>query len=144
MKVNKTSLKKMVGRKLAARVLKTWIEDFVDEDTGEVVSIERNEVVIDRETVIEPEHVDIILESGVQNILVHKEEPNQSDYSIIYNTLQKDRVTRKKKLYSTSIASCVMQTLLMMPVHARLSITFSSLKRDMIWEMLVVIESIRN
>ena len=89
-KVNKTNLKKMVGRKLAARVLKTWIEDFVDEDTGEVVSIERNEVVIDRETVIEPEHVDIILESGVQNILVHKEEPNQSDYSIIYNTLQKD------------------------------------------------------
>ena len=65
-KVNKTNLKKMVGRKLAARVLKTWIEDFVDEDTGEVVSIERNEVVIDRETVIEPEHVDIILESGAE------------------------------------------------------------------------------
>ena len=85
-KVNKTNLKRVLGRKLAARVLKTWIEDFVDEDTGEVVSIERNEVVIDRETVIEPEHVDIILESGVQNILVHKEEPNQSDYSIIYNT----------------------------------------------------------
>ncbi|MGG6546575.1 UNVERIFIED_CONTAM: hypothetical protein NY100_14300, partial [Prevotella sp. 15_C9] len=71
-KVNKTNLKRVLGRKLAARVLKTWIEDFVDEDTGEVVSIERNEVVIDRETVIEPEHVDIILESGVQNILVHK------------------------------------------------------------------------
>ncbi len=96
MKVNKTNLKKMVGRKLAARVLKTWIEDFVDEDTGEVVSIERNEVVIDRETVIEPEHVDIILESGVQNILVHKEEPNQSDYSIIYNTLQKDPSNSKR------------------------------------------------
>ncbi|WP_300694376.1 DNA-directed RNA polymerase subunit beta [uncultured Bacteroides sp.] len=96
-KVNKTSLKKMVGRKLAARVLKTWIEDFVDEDTGEVVSIERNEVVIDRETVIEPEHVDIILESGVQNILVHKEEPNQSDYSIIYNTLQKDPSNSEKE-----------------------------------------------
>ena len=95
-KVNKTNLKKMVGRKLAARVLKTWIEDFVDEDTGEVVSIERNEVVIDRETVIEPEHVDIILESGVQNILVHKEEPNQSDYSIIYNTLQKDPSNSEK------------------------------------------------
>ena len=96
-KVNKTNLKKMVGRKLAARVLKTWIEDFVDEDTGEVVSIERNEVVIDRETVIEPEHVDIILESGVQNILVHKEEPNQSDYSIIYNTLQKDPSNSEKE-----------------------------------------------
>ena len=61
MKVNKTNLKKIVGRKLAARVLKTWIEDFVDEDTGEVVSIERNEVVIDRETIIEPEHIDIII-----------------------------------------------------------------------------------
>ena len=96
-KVNKTNLKKMVGRKLAARVLKTWIEDFVDEDTGEVVSIERNEVVIDRETIIEPEHVDIILESGVQNILVHKEEPNQSDYSIIYNTLQKDPSNSEKE-----------------------------------------------
>ena len=96
-KVNKTNLKKIVGRKLAARVLKTWIEDFVDEDTGEVVSIERNEVVIDRETVIEPEHIDVILESGVQNILVHKEEPNQSDYSIIYNTLQKDPSNSEKE-----------------------------------------------
>ena len=96
-KVNKTNLKRVLGRKLAARVLKTWIEDFVDEDTGEVVSIERNEVVIDRETVIEPEHVDIILESGVQNILVHKEEPNQSDYSIIYNTLQKDPSNSEKE-----------------------------------------------
>ena len=96
-KVNKANLKKIVGRKLAARVLKTWIEDFVDEDTGEVVSIERNEVVIDRETVIEPEHIDIILESGIQNILVHKEEPNQSDYSIIYNTLQKDPSNSEKE-----------------------------------------------
>ena len=78
-------------------MLKTWIEDFLDEDTGEVVSIERNEVVIDRETVIEPEHVDIILESGVQNILVHKEETNQSDYSIIYNTLQKDPSNSEKE-----------------------------------------------
>ena len=69
-KVNKTNLKKVVGRKLAARVLKTWIEDFVDEDTGEVVSIERNEVIIDRETVIEPEHIDEIIDSGVQNILI--------------------------------------------------------------------------
>ena len=96
-KVNKANLKKIIGRKLAARVLKTWIEDFVDEDTGEVVSIERNEVVIDRETVIEPEHIDIILESGVQNILVHKDEPNQSDYSIIYNTLQKDPSNSEKE-----------------------------------------------
>ena len=97
MKVNKTNLKKLVGRKLAARVLKTWIEDFVDEDTGEVVSIERNEVVIDRETVVEPGHLDAIIESGVQNILVHKEEPGQSDYSIIYNTLQKDPSNSEKE-----------------------------------------------
>ena len=86
-KVNKANLKKIVGRKLAARVLKTWTEDFVDEDTGEVVSIERNEVVIDRETVIEPEHIDVILESGVQNILVHREDVNLSDYSIIFLSL---------------------------------------------------------
>ena len=96
-KVNKKNLEKIKGRKLAARVLKSWIEDFVDEDTGEVVSIERNEVVIDRETVIEDKHVEIILDSGVQNILVHKEEANQSDFSIIYNTLQKDPSNSEKE-----------------------------------------------
>ncbi|GHU79426.1 DNA-directed RNA polymerase subunit beta [Bacteroidia bacterium] len=89
-KVNTTNLKKSIGRKLAARVLKTWVEDFVDEDTGEVVSIERNEVLIDRETVIGPQHIDEILESGVQTILLHREDQNLSDYAIIYNTLQKD------------------------------------------------------
>ena len=96
-KVNKTNLKKVVGRKLAARVLKSWIEDFVDEDTGEVVSIERNEVIIDRETIIEQEHVDLILESGVSNILLHKEDAHQSDFSIIYNTLQKDPSNSEKE-----------------------------------------------
>ena len=95
-KVNKTNLKKAVGRRLAARVLKTWVEDFVDEDTGEVVSIERNEVIIDRETVLEEEHIEEILESGVSNILLHKEERNLSDYSIIYNTLQKDSSNSEK------------------------------------------------
>ncbi|MDR2118467.1 MAG: DNA-directed RNA polymerase subunit beta [Tannerellaceae bacterium] len=89
-KVNKSSLTKVIGRKLAARVLKTWVEDFVDEDTGEVVSIERNEVVIDRETILDKERIADILESGVQTILLHKEEQNLSDYTIIYNTLQKD------------------------------------------------------
>ena len=89
-KVNKASLKKVLGRKLAARVLKSWMEDFVDEDTGEVTSIERNEVIIERETVLEQEHIDDILESGVASILLHKETANTSDYSIIYNTLQKD------------------------------------------------------
>ncbi|MFA6873023.1 MAG: DNA-directed RNA polymerase subunit beta [Bacteroidaceae bacterium] len=96
-KVNKTNLKKVVGRKLAARVLKTWVEDFVDEDTGEVVSIERNEVIIDRETIIEENHITEIVEAGISNILVHKEEPNQSDYSIIYNTLQKDPSNSEKE-----------------------------------------------
>ena len=96
-KVNKTTLKKNIGRKLAARVLKTWVEDFVDEDTGEVVSIERNEVIIDRETILEQEHIDEIIESGVSTVLIHKEEANQSDYSIIFNTLQKDPSNSEKE-----------------------------------------------
>ena len=96
-KVNKANLKKAIGRKLAARVLKTWIEDFVDEDTGEVVSIERNDVIIDRETVLEEKHIDEILESGVANILLHKEDVNTSDYSIIFNTLQKDPTNSEKE-----------------------------------------------
>ena len=89
-KVNKANLKKAVGRKLAARVLSTWVEDFVDEDTGEVVSIERNNVIVDRETVLEEEHVDQILESGAKTILLHKENLSGIDFSIIYNTLQKE------------------------------------------------------
>ncbi|MBS2212056.1 DNA-directed RNA polymerase subunit beta [Carboxylicivirga mesophila] len=96
-KVNKASLKKVVGRKLAARVLKSWIEDFVDEDTGEVVSIERNEVIIDRETVITDEHVDEIIDSGAKTILLHKENQNLSDFAIIYNTLQKDPCNSEKE-----------------------------------------------
>jgi DNA-directed RNA polymerase subunit beta len=96
-KVTKTGAKKLVGRKLAARVLKTWIEDFVDEDTGEVVSIERNEVIIDRETVIEDDHVDAILESGVKTVILHKENANSADFSIIYNTLQKDTSNSEKE-----------------------------------------------
>ena len=96
-KVNRTNLKKAVGRKLAARVLKTWVEDFVDEDTGEVVSIERNQVVIDRETVLEEEHIDEIIDAGAQTVLLHKEDANTSDYSIIFNTLQKDTSNSEKE-----------------------------------------------
>lgn len=96
-KVNKTALKKAVGQKLAARVLKSWVEDFVDEDTGEVVSIERNEVIIDRETVLENQHIDEIIESGAQTILLHKIDANQNDYAIIYNTLQKDPSNSEKE-----------------------------------------------
>ncbi len=89
-KVNKTNLKKLQGRKLAARVLSTTLEDFSDPDTGEVMSIERNEIILDREEVITPENAEIILNSGVQTILVHPEEGASTDYSIIFNTLQKD------------------------------------------------------
>ena len=96
-KVSKAGLKRVVGRRLAARVLKVWVEDFVDEDTGEVVSIERNEVVLDRETVIEKEHLAMILESGAKTIILHKESINQSDYAIIYNTLQKDSSNSEKE-----------------------------------------------
>ncbi|TXI84851.1 MAG: DNA-directed RNA polymerase subunit beta [Crocinitomicaceae bacterium] len=96
-KATKVNLKKLVGRKLAARVLKTWIEDFVDEDTGEVVSIERNEVLMDRETVIEDEHVDLILDAGVKTVILHKEDVNTADYTIIYNTLQKDTSNSEKE-----------------------------------------------
>jgi len=96
-KVSKVGLKKIVGRKLAARVLKTWVEDFVDEDTGEVVSIERNEVLIDRETVIENEHIDEIVDSGAKTILLHKEDHNLQDFAIIYNTLQKDPCNSEKE-----------------------------------------------
>ncbi|HQP04080.1 MAG TPA: DNA-directed RNA polymerase subunit beta [Bacteroidales bacterium] len=89
-KVSKTALKKVVGRRLAARVLRTWTEDFVDEDTGEVVSIERNEVIVDREVVLTNEHVDLIVDAGAKMVLLHKENQKTSDYAIIYNTLQKD------------------------------------------------------
>jgi len=89
-KVTKTRLKKVLGRRLAARVLRSWIEDFVDEDTGEVVSIERNEVVIERDTVLEEEHLAEILESGVKTIILSKENDDKNDFQIILNTLQKD------------------------------------------------------
>ena len=96
-KVNKAALKRIKGRRLAARVLKTWFEDFVDEDTGEVVSIERNEVILERETIIDEEHFEPILESGVDNVILHKEDVNSADYAIIYNTLQKDTSNSEKE-----------------------------------------------
>ena len=90
-------MKRVIGRRLAARVLKTWVEDFVDEDTGEVVSIERNEVVVDRETIIAKEHIDEIVDSGTKTILLHKEDISSADYAIIYNTLQKDPTNSEKE-----------------------------------------------
>ena len=96
-KVNKKALKAVVGCKLAARVLKSWNEDFVDEDTGEVVSIERNEVIMERETEITDENMMDILESGAPTILVHKDEQVAQDYSIIFNTLAKDPSNSEKE-----------------------------------------------
>ena len=96
-KVSKTALKKILGRKLAARVLNSWHEDFVDEDTGEVISIERNEIIIDRDTVVEKDHIEEILEANVKTILLHKEDAHMSDYAIIHNTLQKDPTNSEKE-----------------------------------------------
>ena len=96
-KVSKTGLKKYLGRRLAARVLNTWHEDFVDEDTGEVVSIERNEIILDRDTILEKEHIDQIIESNTKTILLHKEDERSVDYNIIHNTLQKDPTNSEKE-----------------------------------------------
>ncbi len=96
-KVSNAGLKKVLGRKLAARVLNTWHEDFVDEDTGEVVSIERNEIVLDRDTILEKEHIQEIIDADVKTVLLHKENNAQSDYAIIHNTLQKDPTNSEKE-----------------------------------------------
>ncbi|WP_435416061.1 DNA-directed RNA polymerase subunit beta [Polaribacter aestuariivivens] len=96
-KVSKAGLKKVLGRKLAARVLKTWHEDFVDEDTGEVVSIERNEIIFDRDTILEKEHIDEIIEAGAKTVLLHKVDNHMADYAIIHNTLQKDPTNSEKE-----------------------------------------------
>ena len=95
-KVSKANLKKLVGRKLAARVLKTWIEDYVDEDTGEVVSLDRNEIIIEREEVLDDDNIQKILDCGEKKILLHREDGGGIDYSIIFNTLQKDPCNSEK------------------------------------------------
>ncbi len=96
-KVSKTALQKMIGRRLAARVLNSWTEDFVDEDTGEVVTIERNETILEREVVLDETNIELILEAGVKTLLLHPEEESKSDYSIIFNTLQKDPTNSEKE-----------------------------------------------
>ena len=96
-KVSKAGLKRVLGRRLAAKVLRSWVEDFVDEDTGEVVSIERTEVIVDREVVLEASHIDDIMESGTKTIILHKEESEANDFSIIFNTLQKDPSNSEKE-----------------------------------------------
>jgi DNA-directed RNA polymerase subunit beta len=89
-KVKKNELKKIIGRKLAARVLRKWIEDFVDEDTGEVVSIERNEIILERDTLIQEDHIDLIINANAKVVILHKEDTDTHEFDIIYNTLQKD------------------------------------------------------
>ena len=96
-KVSKSALKKISGRKLAARVLNSWYEDFVDEDTGEVISIERNEVILDRDTIIDKENIELILESNTKSVLINKEFDDKSEYAIIHNTLQKDPTNSEKE-----------------------------------------------
>ncbi len=96
-KVTKTGIKKLLGRRLAARVLKTWVEDIVDEETGELLSIERNEILIDRDTVVEDEHLELILESGNKTIICHKEDASSNEYSMIFNTLNKDQSNSEKE-----------------------------------------------
>ncbi|PLX00531.1 MAG: DNA-directed RNA polymerase subunit beta [Marinilabiliales bacterium] len=96
-KVTKTGLKKALGRRLAARVVRSWVEDFVDEDTGEVVSIERTEVIIDRETELAAEHIDQMVDAGVKTVLLHKQDHDHVDFSVIFNTLQKDTANSEKE-----------------------------------------------
>ena len=96
-KCNRTELEACIGRRLAGYVMKPTLEDFVDEDTGEISSIERNEIVVERETELTPDVIDIIMESGSKSVLLHKNENRESDYSIIFNTLQKDPAKTEKE-----------------------------------------------
>ncbi len=96
-KVSKTGLKKVVGRRLAARVVRKWIEDFVDEDTGEVVSIERTDVLIEREVEIEKEHIELIIDAGIKTIFLHRDDVSSKDFAIIFNTLNKDTANNEKE-----------------------------------------------
>ena len=97
LKATKKDLKGAVGRKLAARVLKTWTEDFVDEDTGEVVSIDRNEVILERDSILTEEDIDLILDTDQKSVILHREDANVAEYNIIYNTLQKDSSNSDKE-----------------------------------------------
>jgi DNA-directed RNA polymerase subunit beta len=96
-KATKTNLKKLLGSKLGARVVRTWNEDFVDEETGEVVTIPRTEILIDREEILEEKHINLIINNGIKTILIHREDDASVDYSMIFNTLQKDPANSEKQ-----------------------------------------------
>jgi len=112
-KVDKKSLEKYIGKRLAARVLRTWVEDFVDEDTGEVVSIERNEIVLERDTVLDEGNIEMIADMDVKSVFVQKEEVS-GDYAIIYNTLNKDTSNSELEAVNIYTANCVAQMHLIM------------------------------
>lgn len=96
-KATKSNLKKLLGQKLAARIVKTWNEDFVDEETGEVVTIPRTEILIERESILEEKHINLIANNGIKTIFIHKKDEDSSDYSVIFNTLQKDPANSEKQ-----------------------------------------------
>ena len=138
------SLKKIVGRKLAARVLKTWTEDFVDEDTGEVVSIDRNEVVLERDHILTEDDIEIILESGTKSIILHKDDVNITDYRLSLIRSQKTTQTLRKKRLNRYIDNLEILKLLMSKQQGILFKVCSLVTRDMILGKLVDIESTRN
>ena len=139
-KSDRKSLQKYLGKRLAARVLRTWVEDFVDEDTGEVVSIERNEVVLERDTVLDEEAVDMIADMDAKSVFVQKEDVG-GDYAIIYNTLNKDTSNSELQPFSTSTASYAEPMRRMMKQPAVSLINYSLATNVMILEKLVAIRS---
>lgn len=143
-KLTQSNIKKIIGRKLAARVLHSWQEDFSDTDTGEVVSIERNETIVDRGEVLTEENIKDILESGAKTVLLEKADVNSVDYAIIFNTLQKDTTNSEREPYSTSIGSCATPSRRTTPPHARSSPTSSSPRSAMTWARWAATASTRS
>ena len=143
-KVTKSNLKAAIGRRLAGRIVKSWVEDYSDQATGEVVSIERNDVIVDRGTELSEDNIDAILDSGTSTLLLEKENVSAVDYSIIFNTLQKITPTPKRRLFNISIGSSATQSHRTMRQHARLSRIFSSQRRDMTSARWAASESTRS
>jgi DNA-directed RNA polymerase subunit beta len=139
-KADKKTLEKHVGKRLAARVLRTWVEDFVDEDTGEVVSIERNEIILERDTVLDESNIAMILEMEAKSVFIQKEEVS-GDYAIIYNTLNKDTSNSELEAFSISTNNCVALMHRMMKPPVVSSTNCSSATSVMTWVKLVVTRS---
>ena len=127
-KATKSNLKKLLGQKLAARIVKTWNEDFVDEETGEVVTIPRTEILIERESILEEKHINLIVNNGIKTIFIHKTEEDSSDYSVIFNTLQKTLLIPKNKLSNIFTSNYAILHLLTKKLLVRCLKDYSSLK----------------